>query len=285
MTILDEILSHKRAEVEVAKTAVSPRDMERMARNRGEPTRGFRAALVSGELPRVIAEIKRRSPSKGEIRANFDPLTCAKAYAEHGAAAISVLTDERYFGGHLEFLELVRNSVALPLLRKDFTVDAYQIDEARARGADAVLLIVAAFVAGDGVELLQTLHDRARSLDLDVLVEVHDEDELDVALAIGSDLLGINNRSLKTFETDLAVTERLLARIPAARREGLTIVAESGISDAEDLRRLEKVGTTAFLVGESLMREDDLGAALTRLRAAGRKESPRIRAAMGQEIS
>ena len=268
MTILDEILSRKRAEVELAKEAISPRDMQRMARDRDEPTRGFRAALLASQPPRIIAEIKRRSPSKGEIRANFDPLACAKAYAENGAAALSVLTDERYFGGHLEYLELVRSHVSLPLLRKDFTVDAFQIDEARARGADAVLLIVAAFDGPDRENALRLLRDRARRLGLDVLVEVHDEEELEVALSIGTDLLGINNRNLETFETDLTVTEQLIACIPEARREGLAIVGESGISSIHDIRRLAKVGTSAYLVGESLMREEDLGAALARLRSA-----------------
>jgi len=267
VTILNEILSRKRVEVETAKSALSPRVMEQMARECDEAPRGFRAALVSGKRPRVIAEIKRRSPSKGEIRADFDPVACAKAYAENGAAAISVLTDEHYFGGHLEFLELVRTNVELPLLRKDFTVDAYQIDEARARGADAVLLIVAAFDGSKRVEELRALRDHARSLALDVLVEVHEEEELEVALAVGADLLGINNRNLKTFETDLGVTERLVARIPEERLAGLAIVAESGIGGAADIVRLENVGAAAFLVGESLMREDDIGAALARLRA------------------
>ena len=270
MTILDEIVSHKRVEVAKAKALVSSRDMERMARDCEEPTRGFRASLVSGDRPRVIAEIKRRSPSKGEIRARFDPVACAKAYAENGAAAISVLTDERYFGGHLEILELVRRHVPLPLLRKDFTVDAYQVDEARVRGADAVLLIVAAFDEPDRVASLRALRDRAQSNHLDVLVEVHDEDELEVALAMDVDLLGINNRNLKTFETDLAVTERLVARISDARREGVAIIGESGIASADDIQRLEKVGVNGFLVGESLMREEDLGAALMRLRSLGR---------------
>lgn len=285
MTVLDQILSDKRAEVALAKAAVPPRDMERIARSREEPTRGFRAALRSGPPPRVIAEIKRRSPSRGEIRADFDLVACAKAYAEHGAAAISVLTDERHFGGHLEYLDLVRNHVTLPLLRKDFVVDAYQIDEARAHGADAVLLIVAAFEGPERVARLRELSDRARSQSLDVLVEVHDEEELDVALAVGVDLLGINNRNLKTFETDLGVTERLVARIPDSRREGLVIVGESGIADAADVQRLERAGTNAFLVGESLMREKDLGAALTRLLAVDRVESGQVRAEMRRRTS
>ena len=214
-------------------------------------------SAATGRGPAVRFPTGRREASKA----------CAKAYAENGAAAISILTAEHYFGGQLEFLALVRIAVQLPLLRKDFTIDAYQIDEARARGADAVLLIVAAFDGPDRVSTLGTLRDRARSIDLDVLVEVHDDAELDVALAIGADLLGINNRDLKKFETDLAVTERLAVRIPEDRREGLAIVSESGIANADDIQRLERVGTNAFLVGESLMREEDLGAALKRLRA------------------
>jgi indole-3-glycerol phosphate synthase len=206
----------------------------------------------------VIAEIKRRSPSKGEIRADFDPVGCAGSYADGGAAAISILTDARYFGGRLEFLEAVRSAVELPLLRKDFLIDPYQIDEARVNGADAVLLIVAALPG----EELGRLRQRAVALGLDVLVEVHDEEELETALAAGADLVGINNRDLRSFETDLAVTERLAPLVP---RHAL-IVSESGIFTQEQIRRLEGIGVHAFLVGEALMREADLGLALRRLR-------------------
>jgi indole-3-glycerol phosphate synthase len=258
MTILDEILEHKRGEVAEAKRRSSATRMAERARGCGEALRGFRPALAEGSGPRVIAEIKRRSPSRGEIRADFDAVGCAKSYAEAGAAAISVLTDERYFGGRLEFLEAVRSAVELPLLRKDFVIDPYQIDEARVSGADAVLLIAAALSR----EELGRLRQHAVSLGLDVLVEIHDEDELESALEAGADLVGINNRDLRSFETDLAVTERLAPLVPG---EAL-IVAESGIFSHEEIRRLQGAGVHAFLVGESLMREADVGLALRRLR-------------------
>jgi indole-3-glycerol phosphate synthase len=258
MTILDEILEHKRQEVAAAQQRLSAKSMAERARGCRKQLRGFRQALAKGSGPRVIAEIKRRSPSKGEIRADFDPVDCATSYAEAGAAAISVLTDERFFGGRLEFLESVRSAVEIPLLRKDFVIDDYQIDEARVSGADAILLIVAALSG----EELERLRQRAVSLGLDVLVEVHDEQELDSALAAGADLIGINNRDLRSFQTDLAVTERLAPRVPA----DALIVAESGIFNHQEIRRLEAAGVHAFLVGESLMREADVGLALRRLR-------------------
>ena len=258
MTILDEILEHKRQEVAASKQRVSSSSMAERASGCLETVRGFRRALTEGPGARVIAEIKRRSPSKGEIRPDFDPVDCARSYAGAGAAAISVLTDERYFGGRLEFLVAVRSAVSIPLLRKDFVVDAYQIDEARVSGADAVLLIVAAL---SGKEL-RGLRQHALSLGLDVLVEVHDEEDLETALAAGADLIGINNRDLRSFETDLAVTERLAPQVPG----DALIVAESGIFSHEEIRRLEGVGVHAFLVGESLMREADVGLALRRLR-------------------
>jgi indole-3-glycerol phosphate synthase len=258
MTILDEILRHKRDEVAASKQRVSTEAMAERARGCREAIRGFRRALAEGSGARVIAEIKRRSPSKGEIRADFDPVGCARSYAEAGAAAISVLTDERYFGGRLEFLEAVRSAVDVPLLRKDFVIDAYQIDEARVSGADAVLLIAAALSARE----LEELRKHAISLGLDALVEVHDQKELETALTTGADLIGINNRNLHSFETDLAVTERLAPQVPA----GTLIVSESGIFSRQEIRRLEGVGVHAFLVGESLMREADVGLALRRLR-------------------
>jgi len=262
VNILAEILAHKRDEVAAAKAAIPASAMAELARSRGDAPRGLRKALTAGEAPRVIAEIKRRSPSRGEIRAGFDPAAIAKAYAEAGAAAISVLTDERYFGGRLEYLEVVREATDVPVLRKDFAVDPYQIDEARARGADAVLLIVAAFTDAGGGERLASLHRRAVEVGLDVLVEVRDEAELEAALGAGADLVGINNRNLETFEVDLATTERLAGRAP----EGVVLVSESGIFTNDDIRRLERAGAGAFLVGEALMREPDVGQALRSLR-------------------
>jgi len=255
MTILAEILAHKRVELAEAQRRVAPEALARRAAA-ARPPRGFRRALL-GPGPHVIAELKRRSPSKGEIRRDFDPVAIARAYESGGAAALSVLTDERFFGGSLAVLEAVRAATGLPLLRKDFVIDAYQIDEARAAGADAVLLIVAALAP----PLLERLRAHAAGLGLDVLVEVHDEAELDLAKGVGADLIGINNRDLRTFVTDLGVTERLAKRVP----HGALVVAESGIFGPEDVARLRRAGASAFLVGESLMREADPGLALRRL--------------------
>lgn len=258
MTILDEILEQKRHEVAAAKQRLPASGMAQRAAGYRGTLRGFRRALARGSGARVIAEIKRRSPSKGEIRADFDPVGCARSYVEGGAAAISVLTDGPYFGGSLEFLEAVRSAVEVPLLRKDFLIDSYQIDEARVSGADAVLLIVAALSGDD----LGKLRERAVALGLDVLVEVHDELELEAALVAGADLIGINNRDLRSFRTDLAVTERLAPLVP----EDALIVSESGIFNHQQIRRLEDIGVHCFLVGEALMREADVGLALRRLR-------------------
>ena len=261
-TILDEILAHKRIEVERSAAECPAAQLADRAEACVDPPRGLRAALHTTPSPRIIAEIKRRSPSRGELRPRFDPLECAKAYADAGAAAISVLTDAHYFGGSLAYLEQIRRSVPLPLLRKDFVVDRYQIDEARVAGADAVLLIAAAFAAETRVETLRSFRGRALALGLDALVEVHSEAELEACLEAGADLIGINNRDLRTFEVDLAVSERLAARVPT----GVVVVAESGIFTWEDLMRLEAAGAHAFLVGEALMREEDVGVALARLR-------------------
>jgi indole-3-glycerol phosphate synthase len=244
--------------VELERTRARRDELARRAEAVREPSRGFRRALLEPPAPRVVAELKRRSPSRGEIRAAFEPIGLARDYADAGAAALSVLTDERFFGGHLDTLAKVRREVELPLLRKDFVVDATQIDEARVAGADAVLLIAAALAPDE----LAALRDHALLRGLDALVEVHDEAELDRALRCGADLVGINNRDLRTFETDLAVTERLAPRIPA----GVVVVAESGIFTPRDLARLSKAGAHAFLVGESLMRQRDVGAALRALR-------------------
>ena len=256
--ILDDILATKRVELEAALARESRDALATRAESVAEEPRPFRAALEAGPAPRVIAEVKRRSPSKGEIRADFDPAACAAAYAAGGAAAISVLTDESYFGGHLDYLAIVRRHAPCPLLRKDFLIDAYQVDEARVAGADAVLLIVAALSPAE----LGALQKRASALGLAALVEVHDEAELDVALEAGASIIGINNRDLRTFVTDLAVTEKLAPKVP----EGVVLVAESGIFDVADRDRLAAAGAHAFLVGESLMRQDDIAQALRSLR-------------------
>ncbi len=260
MTILAEILEKKRSEVMEARNRVSIAEMRARAEAITESPRGFYSALVNAQAPAVIAEIKRRSPSRGLIREDFDPVDLAQAYARGGAAALSVLTDESFFGGDLAYLRQVREATTLPILRKDFIVDGYQLDEARVAGADAVLLIVAAL---DSSELAE-LHGRGLELGLDVLVEVHNEEELERALACGTRFVGVNNRDLATFDVDLAVTERLAAALPQSQDR--LLVAESGIHHNEDIARLQRAGAGAFLVGESLMRQADVALALDELR-------------------
>ena len=224
----------------------------------GPAPRGFRAALAAPGI-RVIAECKRRSPSRGLLRADYDPAAIATAYAAAGAAAVSVLTEPTFFDGALAHLEAVRAAVDLPLLRKDFVVDEYQVVEARASGADAILLIVAAL----DDDALRDLAAAARGQRLDVLVEVHDEHELERALAAGADLVGVNNRDLRTLAVDVDASVRLAARMPP----GVLPVAESGLKSGGDLRMLGAAGYRAFLVGERFMTAPDPGAALADLLA------------------
>jgi indole-3-glycerol phosphate synthase len=224
------------------------------------PTRGFAAAVeakIEAGLPAVIAEVKKASPSQGVIRADFDPAAIARSYEAGGAACLSVLTDADFFQGSEAYLAQARDACVLPVLRKDFTIDAYQVYEARAIGADAILLIVAAL--GDAALLELAL--LAAELDLDVLVEVHDETELERALDIPAPLVGINNRNLRTFETSLDTTLRLRGRVD----EGRVLVTESGIHAPADVARLREAGVNAFLVGEAFMRAPDPGAELGRL--------------------
>lgn len=258
--ILDKIAEYKRQEVALARSRRSLASLQRGIDALEDQPRGFLLALqacADSGWTAVIAEVKKGSPSKGVIREDFDPLSIAEIYQENGATCLSVLTDEYFFMGHLLYLAKIREVVSLPLLRKDFICDPYQIYEARAAGADAVLLIAAMLDAGQ----LTEYYALARELQLDVLLEVHDEAELDVALSTGCELLGINNRNLQTFATDLATTERLLPLIPASH----FVVAESGISCRADVLRLQKAGARGVLVGESLMREDDIGAKLKEL--------------------
>ena len=259
MTILDEILDRKRLEVADIKAQDGSNRLGLDAKNCSRVPAGFTKAIRSEAGVAVIAEVKRRSPSKGLICENFDAVSIARSYVDAGATCISVLTDERFFGGSLDDLEKIRSAVDVPLLRKDFVVDAVQIDEARLAGADAVLLIVAALEN----DHLTSLHDHALALGLDVLVEVHDERELTRALSIGAKLIGINNRDLRTFEVDLGTTERLAARLDES---DVALIAESGIKDVADVARLERAGAAGFLVGESLMRQPDPGEALRALR-------------------
>ncbi len=258
-TVLDEILAHKREEVERRKSRRPLADVRRSVERQPAP-RGFRNALTlrieAGEAA-VIAEIKKASPSKGVIRADFDPPAIATSYEAAGAACLSVLTDEKYFQGGDAHLQAARSAVALPVLRKDFTIDEYQVYEARALGADCILLIVSALRAPE----LRALADVAAGLGLDVLIEVHDREELDSALSLNPALIGINNRNLKTFETSLTTTFGLLDAIP----EGVTVVTESGILQRSHVQAMLHRGVRAFLVGEAFMRSADPGAALREL--------------------
>ncbi len=261
--ILNQIVAYKREEVTAAKAKFPLQRLEDQLAQVEEPPRGFLRALRStaeSDWTTIIAEVKKGSPSKGVIRADFDPLTIAEIYQEHGATCLSVLTDEHFFMGHLLYLGKIREVVSLPLLRKDFICDPYQLIEARVAGADAILLIAAMLEADQLLEFSQ----QAADLQLDVLLEVHDEQDLEKALATDCELIGINNRNLRTFETDMATTERLIPQIPDSH----FIVAESGIGCRDDIIRLQQAGATGFLVGESLLREDDIGAKLKELQGA-----------------
>lgn len=253
--ILDKILQTKLKEVAAAKVREPFSELERRAAKLDDQPRGFARALRSmaeSGGTALIAEVKKGSPSKGIIRADFDPVEIAETYERGGATCLSVLTDEQYFYGQLRYLRDIRERVSLPLLRKDFIIDPYQVVEARVAGADAILLIAAALED----EPLRELAELAARLQLDTLLEVHDADELERALKLPVDLIGINNRNLKTFDTDLGITEQLAGRIP--RRQ--LAVAESGINSKADIDRLRAAGAGAFLIGESLMREADIEA-------------------------
>ncbi len=256
MSILDKIVAYKREEVAALKQRKPRAAMQQHADAR--PPRGFlRALRATSDRPALIAEIKKASPSKGLIRADFDPPALAQAYEAGGAACLSVLTDAPSFEGCEDHLIAARQACALPVLRKDFMVDPWQVLESRAMGADAILVIMAAVDDALAVDLIGEA-DRWR---MDALLEVHDESELERALGLEAPLIGINNRSLSNFETDLAVTERLA---PRARGERL-LVAESGIANRADIDRLVRAGAGAFLVGESLMRQPDVGLATRNL--------------------
>ncbi|HEY3364793.1 MAG TPA: indole-3-glycerol phosphate synthase TrpC [Symbiobacteriaceae bacterium] len=262
--ILEQILATKVAEVAAARAA-RPLDEVRAAAAAAPAPRSFYRALAEPAGIQVIAEVKKASPSKGLIRPDFDPVAIARAYEAAGAACISVLTDEQYFQGSLAYLKAIRAAVSLPLLRKDFMIDEYQVYEARAAGADCVLLIVSAFYRTGSERTmadLSRLAALAHALSMDVLIEVHDADELAVALSSGAKLIGINNRDLRTFETSLDVTFQLAKKVPPVR----LMVSESGIQTHADLSRLAGVGVKAVLVGESLMRSPSVGVALQRLR-------------------
>ena len=256
--ILARIVAHER-EVVAASRKRTPIASLRQEAGYAVERRGFARALRE-KKPAVIAECKRRSPSRGTLRDPFDPVAIGRSYEKAGAAAISVLTNEEFFGGTLDDLRAVRAAVEIPVLRKDFVIDPYQLEEARAAGADAVLLIAAVHPP----DVLLALHRSACDLGLDVLVEVHDESELDGALRCEGAVLGVNNRDLRTFHTDLGVCEALASMVGP----GVGLVAESGLRDAADLERLQRSGIHAFLVGEAFMKAEDPGRALSDMLAA-----------------
>ncbi|MEW6183674.1 MAG: indole-3-glycerol phosphate synthase TrpC [Bacillota bacterium] len=258
--MLDQIIGHKRMEIEASKRARSLAQLEQMAAS-APPARGFGVNLrVSGRVA-VIAEIKRASPSKGPIRPDADPAETARTYAAAGASAISVLTDKRFFQGDLDFLGMVRSEVRLPVLRKDFIVDPYQVLEAKALGADAILLITRILTLRELKELLGF----SRNIGIECLVEVHDESEVERAVEAGARIIGINNRDLSTFQTDIETTLRLRRMVPPE----VVTVSESGISSAAAIRTLKDNGVDAVLIGEALMSAADIGAKLQELVEAG----------------
>ncbi len=257
--ILDTIIAVKRTEVESGRRQQGLGVLQDIIREQSAP-RGFAAALrgrIENGQAAVIAEVKKASPSKGVLRERFDPAEIARSYAAHGAACLSVLTDRQFFQGAPEYLGLARAACALPALRKDFLIDPYQVVQARALGADAILLIVAALPDA----LMLELEAAAIELGLDVLVEVHDRAELDRALQLRTPLLGINNRSLRTFEVSLQTTLDLLRAVPADK----TVITESGIRDQADVLKMRDAGVHGFLIGETFMRAPDPGQALAEL--------------------
>jgi indole-3-glycerol phosphate synthase len=260
VSILADIVRHKRQEVASLKLGQPRAALEEMCKDIAPPLDFERALIPARASVRLIAEVKKASPSRGVLAANLDPVALASTYAAHGADAISVLTDAKYFQGSLEVLRRIRAAVDVPLLRKDFTIDEYQLWEARAAGADAVLLIVSILEAA----LLRDLAAGAKGLGMAALVECHTEAEVDAALAAGSRIIGINNRDLATFETKLETTLSLLPRIPP----GPVVVSESGFFTGADVRRVVTAGAHAVLVGEGLVRAADVAAKVAELKLA-----------------
>ncbi len=255
-TILDKIVVAKRQEIEAARQQRTTADLQAALAD-APPVRPFEAALAAEGPIKLIAEVKKASPSRGVIRADFQPLEIARIYQQHGATCLSVLTDREFFQGSLEILQGVRAAVSLPVLRKDFVLDTYQVLEARAAGADAVLLIAECL----DLPQMQRLHDAIRELNMAALVEFYEPQNLDRVLDVGATLIGINNRDLRTFSTDLQHTIRLRQQIPSDR----TVVGESGIDQRRDVEQLHEAGIDAMLVGQRLMAADDIGKAVDTL--------------------
>ncbi|MGB9080817.1 MAG: indole-3-glycerol phosphate synthase TrpC [Desulfuromonadaceae bacterium] len=258
--ILKKIVAHKQVEVATARAAASIHELKERISELEDVPRGFerhlREAVASGRTA-IIAEVKKGSPSRGVIREDFDPLEIAGIYRDNGATCLSVLTDEQFFLGQLRYLNLIREAVSLPLLRKDFICDPYQIFEARAAGADAILLIAAML----DLNQLREFRAVAKEMNLDVLLEVHDEVEMEAALQTDCTMIGVNNRNLRTFVTDLGTTGRLARMMPADR----LLVSESGINNRDDIKRLAAAGAQAYLIGEAMIREADIGQKLREL--------------------
>lgn len=258
-TILDKIVATKRQEIAAAKARLPLVELRSQLKD-APPVRNFHAAIAAPGPIKLIAEVKKASPSVGLIREDFDPVAIAKIYERHGAACLSVLTDEQYFQGHLDYLRAVRQAVGIPVLRKDFVLDEYQLVEARVAGADAVLLIAECLTPAE----LATLHAQANALGLTALVELYEPANLEHVLAAGATLIGVNNRNLHTFEVNLNHTLDIRKRVPA----GKLLVGESGIKTNADVRMLADAGVNAILVGESLMRQPDIGRAVDELLGA-----------------
>ena len=259
-TVLDKIVAAKRREVAACRTRTPEAELRKKLAD-APPPRDFFAALAKPGPIRLIAEVKKASPSAGIIRSDFDPVAIARIYEAHGASCLSVLTDEPFFQGRLEYLEAVRAEVAIPVLRKDFILDSYQLLEARVAGADAVLLIAECL---DDCNL-RKLHNEAIELGMTPLVELYDPENLDRVLEAGATLIGVNNRDLRTFQVDLEHTLRLRPRVP----DHCVMVSESGVKSHADVQRLEAAGVDAILVGESLMRQPDIGATVDQLLGRG----------------
>lgn len=255
-TILDQIIEQKHREISASRHQISLADLERQLADAPAP-RGFLRALKSASAPALIAEVKKASPSAGLIRPNFDPVLIAMEYQSSGAACLSILTDEKFFQGHLDYLRQVRKSVSIPVMRKEFIIDRYQIAEARLAGADCVLLIAECL----DDTLMQDLYDYARQLGMDVLIELYDLPNVSRVLATGTELLGINNRDLRTFRTSLEHTFLVKQQVP----DSVLLVSESGIATNSDIQRLRAGGIGAVLVGESLMRQPDISTAVRQL--------------------